>query len=927
MKILYPIELLLSSVFSFSYNLTGHYGYALILMSVCITLITTPIYLVADYWKNQEKKIQDLMKNDIDCIKAHYSKQKQFYLTQACHRMYNYKAWYPLRTSLGILIEIPFFFAAFNVLSNFKGYYGVSFGPIKNLGAPDGLLFTINLLPIVMTLLNVVSSIIYSRSFRLKDNTQPFVLATVFLLFLYDSPSALLIYWSCNNFFSLIKNIVIESTKKNKNKIQTANFVQEIKSNRSIILYILCSLFYIGFTFIMSFNHHLIKYCFVLLSLIQVFFFFYFFIFKKKKINSKYLFAYLIYCLCSLAYIKRSLLFYFDFALVIFCVMNCLLFYFLFCNEKTYTIQKTKSSVVIPVLFSFIFTVLLPLQTYFANKMEFPIDFSKIIATLFVTCLISSVILILISELIFQKTDLLLKILLFILVIYFFNGVFFRINAGMMSEFTFQHDSVIINPNPSLYFKDFFIILFAIYIVNYFTKKDSKDFKFHIYIYTGIILAFLCGIMINAYKYKDIKIHVSNSYKEIPEDTKEIHTFTKTGKNVYVFMADQMNGNYMNKILAEEPELTEQLDGFTWYKDCLSKSSDTQTSLPSIYAGNDYSLIEFNKNEKTARENLCEAADFMLNQYLKAGWHTTLSIYSDFFSPSKIIIDDNNTHVFYSNAYSDYFAKKNNFDIYSTNKDYLLQILPLFNLMPSSSKKFVYQKGFWLNPKMQVKERQIEACTDVSHVELIPEFINFTDNETNQFKFFVSEITHTSWCYNKNGEIISSYNDLEVSDEDLSYYAAKKAIHLLVDLINKLKDNNAYDNTIIIFVSDHGNQLENNEICNKDIPSLNNIDYIHDLSKANTILLIKGFKENGKLSISNNQMQNSDIYDYFQESVFYNSKVFSNYLNYSDEKPRIRTYSVDLYQKNDLEKLKKIPCRNYKVEGAIDNPDSWSLCE
>ena len=56
MKILYPIELLLSGVFSFSYNLTGHYGYALILMSVCITLITTPIYLVADYWKNQEKK-------------------------------------------------------------------------------------------------------------------------------------------------------------------------------------------------------------------------------------------------------------------------------------------------------------------------------------------------------------------------------------------------------------------------------------------------------------------------------------------------------------------------------------------------------------------------------------------------------------------------------------------------------------------------------------------------------------------------------------------------------------------------------------------------------------------------------------------------------------------------------------------------------
>ena len=217
MKILFPIEFLLSKVFSFSYKLTGHYGYALILMSVCITIITTPIYLLADYWKNQEKKIQDLMKDDIDCIKNHYSKQKQFYL---------------IRT-------------------------------IKALALSDGLFFSINLLPIIMTLLNVISSIVYSRSFRLKDNTQAFVLAAVFLLFLYDRPSALLIYWSFNNFFSLVKNLIIEFSKKNKEKFCFVNFGQELKKNRNILLYIFCTLLLLVFSFTLTYKHKLIKYCFL----------------------------------------------------------------------------------------------------------------------------------------------------------------------------------------------------------------------------------------------------------------------------------------------------------------------------------------------------------------------------------------------------------------------------------------------------------------------------------------------------------------------------------------------------------------------------------------------------------------------------------------------------------------------------------------
>jgi len=109
---------------------------------------------------------------------------------------------------MGIIFQIPFFFAAYNVLSHFTGYNNVSFGAIKNLSEPDGILFGINILPLIMTLLNILSSFYYTKSFKIKDNTQQFVLAGVFLLLLYDSPAALLLYWTCNNFLSLIKSFI-----------------------------------------------------------------------------------------------------------------------------------------------------------------------------------------------------------------------------------------------------------------------------------------------------------------------------------------------------------------------------------------------------------------------------------------------------------------------------------------------------------------------------------------------------------------------------------------------------------------------------------------------------------------------------------------------------------------------------------------------
>ena len=78
--------------------------------------------------------------------------------------------------------------------------------------------FPVNILPIIMTLINFVSSSIYTKGFELKDKLQPFILAILFLIILYNSPSGLVIYWTMNNLISLIKIVWFKFSKINENR-------------------------------------------------------------------------------------------------------------------------------------------------------------------------------------------------------------------------------------------------------------------------------------------------------------------------------------------------------------------------------------------------------------------------------------------------------------------------------------------------------------------------------------------------------------------------------------------------------------------------------------------------------------------------------------------------------------------------------------
>ncbi len=204
-----PFELLVGFVYELGFGLTGDPGLTIILLSVFINLITLPLYQKADRIAREAKEQKEKLSFWEEHIKKHFSGDERFMMLQTYYRQNGYKPYYSLKTAFPLLLQVPFFIAAYVYLSGLTSLEGVTFCAIADLSKPDALItigaVPVNLLPLIMTVLNILAVRFYSDRFR--DSWQMYLMAVFFLVLLYQSPSALVLYWTFNQLFSLIKNI------------------------------------------------------------------------------------------------------------------------------------------------------------------------------------------------------------------------------------------------------------------------------------------------------------------------------------------------------------------------------------------------------------------------------------------------------------------------------------------------------------------------------------------------------------------------------------------------------------------------------------------------------------------------------------------------------------------------------------------------
>ena len=209
--IIRPIVLILEVIFSISYKLTQNPGISIVFVSIAVSILTSPLYRRADAIQEEEREKKKQMDRWVTHIQKHFRGDEKVMMLNTYYRQQNYKPIYALRSSLSLLLQIPFFIAAYRFLSGLQLLQGAAFLWIDDLGAQDHLIrvgvLTLNLMPFLMTVINILSGMVYAKDFPRKEKRQLYGIALVFLVFLYRSPAGLVFYWTMNNVFSLIKNI------------------------------------------------------------------------------------------------------------------------------------------------------------------------------------------------------------------------------------------------------------------------------------------------------------------------------------------------------------------------------------------------------------------------------------------------------------------------------------------------------------------------------------------------------------------------------------------------------------------------------------------------------------------------------------------------------------------------------------------------
>jgi len=138
--IIYPITQILEFVFVVAQKLFKETGLSIIFISGAVSILCLPLYMIAEKWQEIERNTHKLLAPKIAKIKSVFNGDERYMILSTYYRQNHYHPIYALRSSFGLLIQVPFFIAAYSFLSHLQALKGMPFLLIRDLGKPDALL-------------------------------------------------------------------------------------------------------------------------------------------------------------------------------------------------------------------------------------------------------------------------------------------------------------------------------------------------------------------------------------------------------------------------------------------------------------------------------------------------------------------------------------------------------------------------------------------------------------------------------------------------------------------------------------------------------------------------------------------------------------------------------------------------------------------
>lgn len=832
-----PLQLVFEIIYTIANRFIGHPGLAIIILSLIMNFLVLPLYKRSDAMQEDARDTEARLSKGVNHIKKVFTGDERMMVLQTYYRQNNYKPTDALNGSVSLLLEVPFFMAAYNFLSHLHTIQGVSLGPIADLGAPDGLLtlggISINLLPVIMTLLNIVSSAIYLKGFPLKTKIQLYGMALFFLVFLYTSPAGLVFYWTLNNLFSLVKTIFYKL--KNPKKVLTilASIVGLIILCYGMLGYSTPSIKRKVFVIALG----LVLQAPVIINILK----------KKFDLGAKQ--------------VRRQ---------------N---------NKKVFVLGALFLTVLVGLLIPSTLVAASPQEfvdiTYFYNPIWYIVNSLCLAAGTFLIWMgvfywIASPS----GKVIFDK---LVWIMCGIMLV---NYMFFGTDLGIISA-NLQYENGMDFGKKEMLFN--LLVLAVVAVVMYLIISKSK-LQLTGIILTGVIaLAGMSGI--NMYT-----IHASVSEAKVQADSVSAampqFNLSKTGKNVIVLMLDRGMGQYIPYIMNEKPELKEQFTGFTYYSNTLSFGGFTNFGTPALFGGYEYTPVEMNKRDEeklvTKHNEALKMMPVLFSEndydvtvcdppYANYQWIPDLSIYDEYPEIDTYITEGK----FGDNISKEYRVESNrrNFFCFSIMKTMPLVLQETiyengnYNESEASQENIVYSgqtiqsntvatgmSGTFMNPYNVLVN--LSNMTNISE-DSMDTFLMMANNTTHEPmilqepEYTPSQTVDNTAYYTDNmdrfvldGVTLKMENSLQIS-----HYQTNMAVMLqLGKWFDYLRENGVYDNTRIILVSDHGRPLFQIDelVYDKNMGKLGNLEFYYPL------LMVKDFDSEG-FTVSDEFMTQADV--------------------------------------------------------------------
>lgn len=803
-----PLIQLTEFFYSLFFEVTGNQGIAVIGLSFVVTIFTLPLYMVAEQWQETERNIQKKLKPGVERIKNTFKGDEQYMILTAFYRENHYHPIYALRSSFSLLIQIPFFIAAYNFLSNLEPLKNYSFLFIKSFGEPDATFhigsFAVNILPIAMTIINCVAGFIYSKGHSLSEKIQIYGCAAVFLLLLYNSPAGLVVYWTMNNILSLVKNIFYK-----------------IKNPKKFLYIIAC----------------ILSICMILCAAI---------VFK----NAKTIF-------------RIGLVF----AGVVIPAAPFAVSFFRSLSESHFKIldENPKLRLSIFLISAFILAVLTglaipsilmqsePEQYSYVDSYTSPLYF--VWHTFFQALGFFVVWPFCFYALFSAKTK---KILTFL-----FSFIAF---SAVLNCFAFSGNYGPVNPNLLFMTPQHFMPGIKTVIVNILCMLVILASLVAVFSFKAKILNSVCTIFLislAAISGKNI-ISVQNSFRRMPapdfsKKIEPVFHLSKTGKNVIVLMQDRYFSPLIPEILKNNPELNEQLDGFVWYPNTVSFGKLTMIGTPGIFGGYDYTPFEINRRaDKTLQQKHNEAILTMPVVFHNNNWNVTVADlpYENYLEQPVTdmykgyeFINRVTTHGTYSDIwYARHGMKKSPFMSEGIKRNFIW--FSVLKIVPPFMRQIVYHKEYWIS--YNKFENSAKFIDNYSEIDLFPELFD-DSSEKNAFFLLDNEANHESIILQAPDYVpVENVTQFGPGGNDATYSSMVGIILRFKNFIDFLKKNEIYDNTKIIIVSDHGMSRDTGTFDNKT----QNFPFNKDNMTAT--LLVKDFSSRGKLKKDYTFMTNAD---------------------------------------------------------------------